>query len=160
MGQNKQTITATKVGASLSTFITTTCTGSGNNFQFINQIPVIFGPKVDPYASTGGDPHFKQPIIDQITGKTKHICYDVTGQSGDNMNIVGFNNHHITVFGELMDDYYMHKITIKSPFENITVTTNSLSVKHIKMNVWQENIENFETEKKQNLHFYKKQFSF
>lgn len=139
-------ITANKVGTGASTFITMTCTASGNAFEFINKIPVTFNSIVDPYASTSGDPHFKQPIIDRISGEMKQICYDVTGQSGDIINIVGFNNHQITFSGELMDDYYIHKIIIKSQCENITVTTNFLSVKHIQSNIWQENDVNFQSE--------------
>lgn len=58
-----------------------TCDGIGKTFKF--NIPVVFKYLSDPYASATGDPHFKQPVIDEITGSVKHICYDVIGEAGD-----------------------------------------------------------------------------
>lgn len=41
------------------------------------------------------------------------------------------------MFGQLKDDYYMHKIIIQSPTANITVTKNSIILDNKQIHVWQ-----------------------
>lgn len=69
--------------------------------------------KKEMSSSANGDPHFTQIVFDEKTGKSHKICYDVTGKKGEKINIINFVNKNISIFGELMDDYYMHKIKIQ-----------------------------------------------
>lgn len=67
----------------------------------------------DSSSSANGDPHFKQTVYDLNTDKLRSICYDVTGEPGQKINIINFKRQNLSIFGQLLDDYYMHKIELK-----------------------------------------------
>lgn len=138
LSQDRYTITATKTGSADFTFLATVCTGSGNSKEFNGRIPILFVPYIDAYAEAIGDPHFRQPVIDQLTGKIKEVCYDIKGSGGDILNIIGFKKNNIQVFGELKDDYYMHKIFIPFLFENITITPAKLFIGKHRQIKWEK----------------------
>ncbi|CAD5115531.1 DgyrCDS4499 [Dimorphilus gyrociliatus] len=100
---------------------------------FTKKIPVISTDSI-----VEGDPHFSQLIVDRQTEQIERICYDVSGKSGDYIEIYTHQPTKTYVYGQLLDDYYMHIIKIFSTLGNVTVST-----KHVKFNnevlyAWEE----------------------
>ncbi|CAD5126314.1 DgyrCDS14467 [Dimorphilus gyrociliatus] len=80
ISQTPTTVVATQKNGVQSSFLVLNCIADSKTF--IYDIPIVFA-NVDPWASLVGDPHFKQPIFDQLSSLNTHICYDVTGFAGD-----------------------------------------------------------------------------
>ncbi|CAD5126308.1 DgyrCDS14461 [Dimorphilus gyrociliatus] len=113
IGQDSLDITVTKTGSQESFFIAASCISNGKTFQ--NEIPVYFSPNApSPWASATGDPHFAQNVVDKSTIRIK-------------------------IFGQLKDDYYMHKIVIQSPSANITVSLKDIHLGQKDTIQWNEN---------------------
>lgn len=110
-----------------------------------NKIPIAFKSSADPFASATGDPHFRQPIIDETTWLVNYVCYDVSGKTGEYLYIAGFKRNNLKVFAQLKDDYYMHKIIIQSPFGNVTITKELIILDNKQIYNWEIGQANFQT---------------
>ncbi|CAD5126575.1 DgyrCDS14668 [Dimorphilus gyrociliatus] len=117
---------ATKVGSTKSVLMGVTCQ-TPDSFAISLDVP-FFSPNSDPWTSASGDPHFKQIVLDNISLKTESVCYDVTGSPGDYLHIAGFSSNGIQVYGQLKDDYYIHRIYIKSDCGKISALTNFIII--------------------------------
>lgn len=74
-----------------------------------------------------GDPHIMQRVFDHREKVLKMICYDISGKSGDVIFLVkDLTKEKLSVYGKLLDDYYMHIVKLTSNFGNITLTTEKI----------------------------------
>ncbi|CAD5126818.1 DgyrCDS14851 [Dimorphilus gyrociliatus] len=134
-------IIATKTGSSDFAFVKATCEVASKSF--INYIPIYFASgSTDLWVSATGDPHFEQVVNDISTLEKKHICYDVTGTTGDYIYIAGFSMKGIKIFGQLKDDYYMHKIVVQTPFGNMSFSIDSFTLDNKKTFAWNHSLQN------------------
>ncbi|CAD5126746.1 DgyrCDS14801 [Dimorphilus gyrociliatus] len=133
-------IKATKLEFTKSTLMRLSCETPGS-FTFSLDVPIYFAPNSDPWPSASGDPHFKQIVLDYSGPTTKSICYDVTGSPGDYLYIAGFSLSGIQIYGQLKDDYYIHRIFIKSDSNKITVSTNYITLDNGKLFNWTGNMQ-------------------
>lgn len=60
-----------------------------------------------------GDPHFNQYILNRLNNETTNICYDVTAEKNQYIKIFSQPKLETELFGQLKDDYYMHKMILK-----------------------------------------------
>ncbi|CAD5126975.1 DgyrCDS14972 [Dimorphilus gyrociliatus] len=130
-------IMATKSGSSDSALIRIDCTLA--NIQTSSNTPVYFTPGADPWATATGDPHFKQIIFDQLHSMNQPICYDVTGTPDSYLKLVEYLKIGTQIYGQLKDDYYMHRVIIKSLLGNITISMNSVTIHNRTQLNWMEN---------------------
>ncbi|CAD5126313.1 DgyrCDS14466 [Dimorphilus gyrociliatus] len=138
---SSQEIIATKTGSSDFAFVKATCEVASKSF--ITYIPVYFASgSTDLWVSATGDPHFEQVINDISTLEKKHICYDVTGTTGDYIYIAGFFMKGIKIFGQLKDDYYIHKIVVQTPFGNMSFSIDSFTLDNKKTFAWNHSLQN------------------
>lgn len=71
----------------------------------------FLGDEKPKSSSSNGDPHFKQIVSDKLSKKPQLICYDVTGKTGEKVNVINIMKPlNIKIFGLLKDDYYFHEI--------------------------------------------------
>ncbi|CAD5126554.1 DgyrCDS14652 [Dimorphilus gyrociliatus] len=133
-------VTATKIGSTKSTLMRLTCE-IVESAEFSLEIPIYFTLNSDPWTSVSGDPHMKQIVLDYPSLITKAICYDVSGSPGDYLHIAGFSLSGIQVYGQLKDDYYMHKIIIKSDSGKITTSTNHIILDNGQLINWTGNMQ-------------------
>ncbi|CAD5126220.1 DgyrCDS14389 [Dimorphilus gyrociliatus] len=89
-------------------------------------IPMYFTPNGDPWSFAWGDSHFQQMVVDYPSQMTKSLCYDITGSPGEYLYIAGFSLNGIQVYGQLIDDHYMHRIIFKFDSGRITISTNNI----------------------------------
>lgn len=92
--------------------------------------------RIDPPTNGEGDPHFLQTVIDKKTNIPYSICYDVKGESGQIIRIFTDSKLQLQVDGQLMDDYYMHKMTIKFRQYRFQITTRNILNNIMKMDSW------------------------
>ncbi|CAD5120651.1 DgyrCDS9214 [Dimorphilus gyrociliatus] len=92
-----------------------------------------------PDAENGvsGDPHFVQTVFDAHTNKPLKICYDVTGESGNEIYILEDKFTDTKVTGVLLNDYYMHSIKIYQGHGLYTVNTNDIELENHNKMSWQ-----------------------
>lgn len=91
--------------------------------------PDTIGSLQDCSASTEGDPHFVQMIVDKRTGKLRKVCYDIGGKSGQSIYILKDNVHDIKVEGVLFDDYYMHDIRLTIEGRRMSISVHGIIYK-------------------------------
>lgn len=108
----------------------------------VNEINQIYS-FVQPFTfhlswgnSAVGDPHFSQFIKDEKSLIKKLVCYDVTGKSNQYIHIISFNGINVHVYGQLLDDYYMHKMIIKTTFCNLSITLDEIFINNKKIGDW------------------------
>lgn len=66
-----------------------------------------------PNAGLNMDPHFSQHISNTLTKETTRICYDISTEKNQFIHIFSHQKYGIHFFGQLKDDYYMHKIILQ-----------------------------------------------
>ncbi|CAD5114103.1 DgyrCDS3249 [Dimorphilus gyrociliatus] len=98
-----------------------------------------------PSTTGSSDPHFLQIVKDKKTDKAKFICYDVTGKTGDKIRIFSDYSSNITVIGQPVDDYYMHKVFIYFPSGNLTITMNEIYLQSISIMQWKNELDFFQS---------------
>ncbi|CAD5115524.1 DgyrCDS4491 [Dimorphilus gyrociliatus] len=88
------------------------------------------------YPLSGGSQHFKQVVKDEKDKSLKMICYDINGREGDQILIIKLQDLDISIYGELMNEYFMKAIKVISPHGNITSDrTGTLSEDGFSMNL-------------------------
>lgn len=112
------------------------CENDNKNYDF----EFHFSPFSE--SSTSGDPHFQQQIFDEESLSWNNICYDVTGVSGQNIHIYEFKSTNISVFGELLDDYYMHQIQLFLQSTSLKITVNEIFYENQRISSWHSLNEN------------------
>lgn len=75
--------------------------------------------------SAVGDPHFMQIVKDEKTGNSEYICYDVSGTPGSYIHIASYSQLKVQIFGNLLNDFYMHKIIVLIEGHRIIVDYDS-----------------------------------
>lgn len=88
--------------------------------------------------SVSGDPHFSQMVVDDISKDKRLICYDVTGKSGQTINLISVKYPNIKIKGELLDDYYIHSIFIQNYNRTIKITTKFIYFQKNIFKIWNE----------------------
>ncbi|CAD5126496.1 DgyrCDS14610 [Dimorphilus gyrociliatus] len=137
INDNTELIKVTQSNSADSALLKVDCTLI--NIQTSVNIPVFFHPGANPWAIASGDPHFEQIVFDGLHSMNMPICYDVLGTPDSYLKIVEYSKIGVEIYGHLKDDYYMHRIIIKSVIGNVTVSMNSISI-HNKTQVnWIEN---------------------
>ncbi|CAD5126279.1 DgyrCDS14435 [Dimorphilus gyrociliatus] len=114
------TCNASVIDSSKATIDTTSnITIDNNNIpitvtQFNFADSAIKNKLADPWATASKDPYFKQIVFDSLHSMDRPICYDVTGKPNSYLKIVEYSKIGVEIYGQLKDDYYMHRIIIKS----------------------------------------------
>ncbi|CAD5126588.1 DgyrCDS14678 [Dimorphilus gyrociliatus] len=134
------TVVVTKLGSAKSALMKLTC-ATVDSFVFSIDIPIYFTPNSDPWSSASGDPHFQQIVVDYPALTTKSICYDVTGSPEEYLYIAGFTLSGMQVYGQLNDDYYMHRIIIKFDSGRITALTDYLILDNGQIINWTDDMQ-------------------
>lgn len=69
------------------------------------------------------DPHI---IVWPDTTALKPLCFDLFGQSGDSYILLNDTAAGWSVSATLLDDFYFHKVIVKSPSNSVVVDTNGV----------------------------------
>lgn len=83
---------------------------------------------INPASGGNGDPHFDQLIKDATFNDTKQICYDISGGSNDIIQILNEPKKLLKIYGQLKDDYYLHKIFIDLYLSHIEVNIHEIII--------------------------------
>ncbi|CAD5126429.1 DgyrCDS14562 [Dimorphilus gyrociliatus] len=86
---------------------------------------------------TFGDPHFEQKVFDSVTGESLDICYDVTGSSGQIINVLDDKYSRTKVEGILKDDYYFHKAIITHQGKRFVVDVDYITLPEQETYKWE-----------------------
>lgn len=120
--------------------IIVSCTDINDNTKNYGEIEFQI-PAVDSIvdASSEGDPHFGQIVLDKNSSIPYRICYDVTGKSGQNIHILSDHRTNTSIYGTLMDDYYIHSINVYSSFCKFNINTKHFKIENSQTFDWNIN---------------------
>lgn len=126
------------------------CGLTGKEFE----IPLYLLIKEDDTKSANivADPHFTQRVFDRNSYLEKSICYDVTGNPGDLINIAEHLDTKTVIYGELLDDYYIHVVKLLSKYGDVVATTKKIILADGSFLLWGSS--------KTNIHLDDKNFSY
>lgn len=117
-------------------------------------LELTFKGESKTYAN--GNPHFRQVIFDSLQQTWKNICYDVRGMNGYTILIFTDKETKSKILGQLVDDFYMHTVTVYSRLSNVTIDMNGVRYGKNRRINWDENFNDTSFIRKINDHVYVK----